>query len=914
MSNRKYAILVLGPVAAIFAVAMVAASIVLAQSSVPTHGLPARYIPAFDGAGIDMTALLGPYCESASESGGTLSIVCRADGETDAQSVTFTGGSDGVVDGGSVADTTLTLTRTGSLADVTITGLPSGGSGDTVAAGDGITITGTSPKTITNSQPYPTADQTKLAGIAAGAEVNVQSDWSTSDMTADSYIHNKPVIPPGATLSNATPAQVATAGAAGTGTSVSRADHVHQDRNTNITAHTNASVVTILSSTGGGTTISGASTSNAGVMTAAQVTTLNNLQAAGGGVTNLGYTAASDGGTVTSSTGANATLPVAGTLAGLMSAADKERLDALDIEEVEFVSSLPDTITEAQQNVLFALVADDGNHLPGFYHAASTQAVGSSRFFNTTLTANENSGQTRAGFVRGSHGVLMPDNSVISRIEHGRLEDIFALGTTVDLGANPHITIDGVRRAAGDRSTSPGATQYTVNPFPPAFGLVDGQQYEVLIEVSEESAHRFMVSSTVYHWRAMSLFDEVLDAPIVFTSQGSAVKAVSQRAIQDWVFQQLLQPLQAAVPLERETRRPFDISAITDFSPVLDGDTSTGVIVTRDNDLSNPATNENAFLALRPESGELQVDGRWLIRTGGFWTENDRNAVGDATPFSIVAYRYTDAADLTSFVPVQTLYADTAKRAANRTYEISQTDNTEWDVIYFVMNAPANAEHDFRGHLSIREVVYRRDFDGLNSVTVADGKATFADAYGVETVFDPTPNSVFAKRNGQTDYYPDALPTPSDPLLQKRGTSGEASEVHWLTWEVDRTRPGTVSAADAGFSFENQVTQKGWIDVPTNGTGTVPDNILFRLGAGAWDLDVQVWTEAETDDFTLSLREAVGSGADPIHYIRYSLDHTAYTRAAVTDLVLTEPTLLYWRISGMDEDHSGFYTMKATRH
>ena len=38
-------------------------------------------------------------------------------------------------------------------------------------------------------------DKTKLDGIQAGAEVNVQSDWSQSDSTADDFIKNKPTIP-----------------------------------------------------------------------------------------------------------------------------------------------------------------------------------------------------------------------------------------------------------------------------------------------------------------------------------------------------------------------------------------------------------------------------------------------------------------------------------------------------------------------------------------------------------------------------------------------------------------------------------------------------------------------------------------------------------------------------------------------
>jgi len=37
-------------------------------------------------------------------------------------------------------------------------------------------------------------ERTKLAGVAPGAEVNVQSDWDESDTGADSFIVNKPVI------------------------------------------------------------------------------------------------------------------------------------------------------------------------------------------------------------------------------------------------------------------------------------------------------------------------------------------------------------------------------------------------------------------------------------------------------------------------------------------------------------------------------------------------------------------------------------------------------------------------------------------------------------------------------------------------------------------------------------------------
>ena len=39
---------------------------------------------------------------------------------------------------------------------------------------------------------FTDAEQTKLAGIAAGAEVNVQPDWNQTDNTQDDYIKNKP--------------------------------------------------------------------------------------------------------------------------------------------------------------------------------------------------------------------------------------------------------------------------------------------------------------------------------------------------------------------------------------------------------------------------------------------------------------------------------------------------------------------------------------------------------------------------------------------------------------------------------------------------------------------------------------------------------------------------------------------------
>lgn len=47
-----------------------------------------------------------------------------------------------------------------------------------------------------STNDYTTAEKTKLAGIADGAEANVQSDWNETDSTSDAFIKNKPTSMP----------------------------------------------------------------------------------------------------------------------------------------------------------------------------------------------------------------------------------------------------------------------------------------------------------------------------------------------------------------------------------------------------------------------------------------------------------------------------------------------------------------------------------------------------------------------------------------------------------------------------------------------------------------------------------------------------------------------------------------------
>lgn len=47
-----------------------------------------------------------------------------------------------------------------------------------------------------STNDYTAAEKTKLSGIAPGAEVNVQADWTVTDTASDAYIKNKPTTMP----------------------------------------------------------------------------------------------------------------------------------------------------------------------------------------------------------------------------------------------------------------------------------------------------------------------------------------------------------------------------------------------------------------------------------------------------------------------------------------------------------------------------------------------------------------------------------------------------------------------------------------------------------------------------------------------------------------------------------------------
>ena len=99
---------------------------------------------------------------------------------------------------------------------------------------------------------------------------------------------------------------------------------------TNLTFSRTGSTVTVISDTGTDATLPAASTTEAGVMTAADKSKLDGIPAggAGGGATNLTFTRDASTVTVVCDTGTDAVLPAATTTqAGVMTAADKSKLD-----------------------------------------------------------------------------------------------------------------------------------------------------------------------------------------------------------------------------------------------------------------------------------------------------------------------------------------------------------------------------------------------------------------------------------------------------------------------------------------------------------------------------------------------------------------------------------------------------------
>jgi hypothetical protein len=235
----------------------------------------------------------------------------------------------------------------------------------TYTAGTGLSLTGS--EFSLSGVSYSAAEQTKLAGIETGAQVNVAADLSVSlsasEVTVASSTGTDAVIPAVTT----TQAGVLTASDKTKLDGIEAGAQVNVG--TNITTVPAASTVAINSSTGTDATMAAATQTLAGVMTAADKAKLDGIAsgAQANVATNLTTSTAASTLTVNSSTGTNATLSAATTtLAGVMTAADKVKLNG-----IEAGAQVNDTAAEILTKILTVdgpasgLNADliDGQHI-----------------------------------------------------------------------------------------------------------------------------------------------------------------------------------------------------------------------------------------------------------------------------------------------------------------------------------------------------------------------------------------------------------------------------------------------------------------------------------------------------------------------------------------------------------------------
>jgi hypothetical protein len=227
---------------------------------------------------------------------------------------------------------------------------------------------------------------------------------------------------------------------------------------TNLTTTHNAANVVVNSSDGTNATINGATTSLAGVMTATDKTKLDGI-AAGAQVnvaTNLGYTTAASTGTVTSSTGTNATLPAATTsLAGLLTSTDKTKLDGIaagaQVNTVTSVAGKTGAVTLVKGDVGLGDVdntADSAKSVleatrlnPGRTIALSGAATGTATSFNGSVNITIP--------VTGLNASNLNSGTIPDAVLSGNYNGITAIGMGDDFDTGPIVSFGAITGGSG---------------------------------------------------------------------------------------------------------------------------------------------------------------------------------------------------------------------------------------------------------------------------------------------------------------------------------------------------------------------------------------------------------------------------------------------------------------------------------
>lgn len=156
------------------------------------------------------------------------------------------------------------------------------------------------------------ADKTKLNGIATGAEVNVQANWNETSSSSDAYIQNKPSIP------------TATSDLTNDSNFVADASYVHTDNNYTSTEKTKLSGI----AEGAEVNQNAFSTVKVGSTSLTADSKTDTLTITAGNNITLSPTASSDSFTI-AATDTTYSDVVAGGISGLMTGADKTKLNGI---------------------------------------------------------------------------------------------------------------------------------------------------------------------------------------------------------------------------------------------------------------------------------------------------------------------------------------------------------------------------------------------------------------------------------------------------------------------------------------------------------------------------------------------------------------------------------------------------------